>query len=480
MVLLEERKNRFLEEASRAGKIILEEASDNLPVLVFGHHDADGIAAAAIAAKVLYRCGLPFQIRLLKRVEEEEMEKASSSNRFTILCDMGSGYLSLLSKYSWAGGLVVLDHHKPELIDPPSGCIHVNPHLYGVDGGTEVSGAGVTYVTFRSLSRIKTNDLSVLAIVGALGDMQDSGVGRSFVGVNRFIVEEAIKANYLETSRDLLLPGRETKPLHISLASLMNPFIPGLSGDEDACIAFLSKLGLSLKESGKWRVPAGLSREEKQALFNGLLRYMAEKGHPSSGLKKLIGSVYTLRREKRFSPTRDGREYASLLNACSRMGFGGLALALALGDRRSEMLEEAEKIFSEYRAKIADYVRRVISETGKLVSTGKFYLIRGLGWIEDDMLSVVATITAESYLSDTKLPVIAVAETERGELKVSARLPRAARDKPLDLGSIMKKAASRVGGEGGGHREAAGAYIAKDRFEDFLLTLEEELGKLES
>lgn len=466
----------FIDEARKLSETIYEWVYENQPVMVLGHNDADGISATAIVAKILYRAGVRFHVRVVRRLDASELEKASSSGRTTILCDMGSGYLHLLSKYSWGGGLAILDHHKPEIAESPSRSIHINPHLYGVDGESEVSGAGVAYIALRSFPRIEYRDLSTLAIVGALGDMQDVDVGRSLKGLNRLIVDEAEKDGYISVQRDLLLPGRESRPLHIALASLVNPFIPGLSGDEDACVSFLSKLGISLKESGRWRTLADLSKEEKQMLFNELLRYLAENSYPTSTLKNLIGVSYILQREKRFSYMRDAREYASLLNACSRMGMQGLALTIAMGDRRVDLIAKAEAIYGEYRGRISSYIRTIISEPGRIVSMGRFYLVRCLGLVEEDLLSVVASIVTESYLADKGMPVIAISEAAGGEVKVSARLPRSGRVQPVDLGLIIRRAASRVGGEGGGHSVAAGAYIARDRIEDFIAALVEEMG----
>ena len=49
---------------------------------------------------------------------------------------------------------IVLDHHKPK--GELSNGIHINPHLVEVDGGKEISGAGVAYFFCRELDeRIK-------------------------------------------------------------------------------------------------------------------------------------------------------------------------------------------------------------------------------------------------------------------------------------------------------------------------------------
>ena len=55
--------------------------------------------------------------------------------------------------------------------------MQVNPHLYGIDGATEVSGSGVAYFAAKAVNA-ENMDLAPIALVGALGDMQDKNEQR--------------------------------------------------------------------------------------------------------------------------------------------------------------------------------------------------------------------------------------------------------------------------------------------------------------
>ncbi len=73
---------------------------------------------------------------------------------------------------------------------------HFNPHLFGRDGSFELSGAGATYLVSKALD-LKNKDLSALAIVGAIGDLQD----RKFCelrGMNTEIVNDGKEAGVSE------------------------------------------------------------------------------------------------------------------------------------------------------------------------------------------------------------------------------------------------------------------------------------------
>ena len=48
----------------------------------------------------------------------------------------------------------------------------MNPHLFDIDGSTEISGAGVVYLFCKALDG-KNKDMAHIAIVGAIGDIQE-------------------------------------------------------------------------------------------------------------------------------------------------------------------------------------------------------------------------------------------------------------------------------------------------------------------
>ena len=54
----------------------------------------------------------------------------------------------------------------------------VNPHLFGIDGARDVSGSGVAYFAAKAVNATNM-DLASIALVGALGDMQDKYEQRS-------------------------------------------------------------------------------------------------------------------------------------------------------------------------------------------------------------------------------------------------------------------------------------------------------------
>ena len=201
------------------------------------HLDADGITAASIIAKCLTRQDVIFRIRVVKQLDETVIEHLANEEPTPIVfTDIGSSSRDLLKRKLSKVDLIILDHHQPDKITIPS-LIHVNPHLFGIDGAREISGAGVAYYLAEAIDSAN-KDLASLAVIGALGDSQDKNPQRALIGLNRSIVTQAINNKTLAVERDLLFYGRETRPIHKALSYTTNPFLPGLSGEEDKCLGF--------------------------------------------------------------------------------------------------------------------------------------------------------------------------------------------------------------------------------------------------
>jgi len=351
----------------------------------------------------------------------------------------------------------------------------VNPHMFGIDGSRDLSGAGVAYLVAKSLDE-RNVDLSYLGVVGALGDLQDKNEGRSLGGVNTMIVKDATEAGLLEVEQDLLLFGRETRPIHKALAYTTSPFIPGISGEEDKSLALLSTLGIKTKDGDRWRALRDLSKDEKRRLFSGIAEYAASKGLRSEVAISLIGAVYTLKREEPWTPLRDAREFAMLLNATGRMGKNGLGVAICMGDR-GRCLQEANRVLEEYRLTITKYLNWLAENPDRIEELNNIYVVHGGTSIDEKVISTISTMILPN-LPNPEKPLIAYSLIPEEEyIKVSARASYPAIEKGVNLGEILHSASERFSGEGGGHDVAAGAYIPAREAESFIKYVDDLVGR---
>jgi RecJ-like exonuclease len=465
--------NTFFHSITQATSIIKAHIKTHEIIRVISHIDADGLAAASIIGTMLQRAEAFFRLRIVKRLTDELITELSREKpSLLIFTDLGSSSLDLLDTQLNDSDIIVLDHHKPMNITIPQLTL-INPHLAQYDGAQEISGAGLAYLTAKTMD--PTNiDLAPLAIVGALGDSQDKNEEKGLIGLNATIVEDAENTGYIQVEKDLLLFGRATRPIHKALAYTNDPYIPGLSNAEDQCLGFLQNLGIKLKLQDRWRTINDLSVEEKETIFSQIATYLSVKGSPDSDAFKLIGKVYTLTYEDRFQPLRDAREYASFLNACGRMRKGGLGIAVAMGSR-GQTLEQALEIHTTYKKKLSQYVEWVMQTPNIIQKLTNMYVIHGTDVIDELIIGTIAGILSNSYLQE-KIPILALTSTEDGLIKISGRIPYAFNRGTLDLGTVFHELSTKLNGRGGGHNVAAGALIPKDSENQFIHSINTFIG----
>lgn len=451
--------SRAKQEAAHVGDL----ANRGARVLVVTHIDADGLSSGSVAYSALARKNFAVSVRAIPDLDQRAIEKLKADKfEFYLFTDLGSGLLGELSS-AFGERFLVVDHHQV----PEGDLSHprlFNAWNYGYDGGEDACSSTMAYAFAKALDDRANLDLSALALVGALGDRQDKGDGRTLGGLNGMAVDDALSKGLVSVSKDLLFYGRETRPVHEAIAMSYTPFIAGLSGAKDAALAALTNSGFKLKEGGRWRTLGELSGEEKQKVIEVISSFIASAGHGSDLLKDLLGTVYTFGYEDPLTPLRDAREFGSVLNACGRMDRTDLGISICLGDRE-EALRQALALMSEYRTKLNKALQKLQIETDKVATKGNVMLVMGEEFIEERMTGSVSSLLASSDRYRDKL-VLVRAKSGDSELKYSSRIGDSFAGK-VNLGEVMREAAQSVGGVGGGHSMAAGAKIPFSKRDDF-------------
>lgn len=456
-----------MKRAEEAADLIKRTVEDGVFVHVVSHLDADGLAAAGVIGTALARLDATFRVRIERWLDEKILKSVIADNSgLIVFCDFGSGDLPLVNSCLSGRRVAILDHHQPFGVADDA-FMHVNPHVFGVDGSRDLSAAGVAYFVARAMHRVNV-DLACVAVVGALGDLQDKYEARRLGGLNGAIVDDAVAAGFLRLETDLLLFGRETRPIHQALARTTTPFVPGISGEEDKSLALLVSLGIPSKMDEKWRALRDLSDDEKKRLASELARHMLSKGLEGNVVSSLIGSVYTLTREEPWTVLRDGREFSVLLNATGRMDKAGLGVAVCMGDRGAA-LEDANAVLDEYRRTLMKYLGWLLEpDSGRVEELENIYVARGQGVVDDKIIGAISSILSMSLAKPEK-PIVAYSVVEGESLvKVSARSVDSVVKRGLNLGEVLRVAAEGFGGKGGGHNIAAGAQVPVGSLDSFL------------
>src|SRR3990170_5597967 len=167
-------------------------------VKIVTHIDADGITGGAIASEALARAGIEHEVAFAKKLDEAVLAEIKRQGApLTWFVDLGAGLLHAFHGID----AVITDHHVPterevpkafrgdlvRLADSLDRVLMLNPHLEG-EGSDVASGAGCAYAVAKALD-LKNTDLASIAVVGAVGDVQDQE-SRRLTGYNRTILAD--------------------------------------------------------------------------------------------------------------------------------------------------------------------------------------------------------------------------------------------------------------------------------------------------
>jgi len=500
----------FLDRAKHLAEIIRKAGS----VTVVSHIDADGISSAAIAKRALDRLEVPHRLQFVKSLGEEEKTAISKMPEDIIwICDLGGGSCERMRELH----CVITDHHQivnggQSRLDLFGDMEHMlNPLLFGMNGATQLSGAGNTYFVARELDRQNT-DLAYLAIVGAVGDMQDRSSRRLAGPLHSLVIEDAVAKGTLQVvTDDLPFFGWVTRSAAAMLAFSNDLKAIGYDDSiKDVSNLFFQER-ISLKRSGAssqrregetkatWRSWSELDQSERNTMKAVLRERLAAKGLDYRALDGMLGDIYLFVENPPFSPTREAKEFATLLNASGRYiltqdGKGD--------DERGELIINVclnPKVFSESALANVDNhkvnIREGVKEVHRVEQMENIqYLLpdRKNSYclkVNDTILGIIAGMVLDQKKGDAGLnvdpqkPLVALTEKEESAesgkdpvVKVSTRMNRDLTKKGINLGKAVNQAALRVHGDGGGHDVAAGANIPKKQIKKFLTALDEEVG----
>ena len=441
----------MIQMAQRASRCA-EEIRKHKEVQLVSHIDADGISSAAIIARAFERAGIEYDMLFVKQLDEAIVRELADDNpELVIFTDLGSGQIEHINKYGLHA--VIADHHRPQ----GDMELHLNPHLFGANGSFEISGSGAAFILAGQLGG--NRDLADLAIVGCIGDMQYRKYGK-LVSLNREILND--NPEVIASKTDISLFGKQTRPVYKMLQYSSDPYLPGLTGNENACIDFLKKIGFRCAEDERWRRWIDLSEEERIKVTSSILQYSVQNGLSSYSVNRLVGECYILLREKEGTEMRDASEYATLLNATGRYMKAEIGMAVCMGDR-GEAYEDSKKLLGEHRKNLVDGLN-FVKEKGVTQLSHLQYFDAGSS-IPETIVGIVAGMSHAS--GNRRLPIVAFADKDDG-YKVSARGTQELVNRGLNLSEAISQVCQEIGGAGGGHDIAAGATVPFGKKEEFI------------
>ncbi|MBC7101456.1 MAG: DHH family phosphoesterase [Methanobacteriales archaeon] len=454
-----------LDKGFLKAKNIIESSED---IKVYSHRDCDGITAGAIISTLLERLGKEHEIEFINL---NQVENIKIENELTIFTDMGSG--QRIEEITTSNSkIIILDHHPPLPRKNLKGeLLELNPINHGIDGSTQISGGGMAYLLSKKFNQYDTSWMGVLS---AIGDLQNSLTGK-LTGLNNQILKDSTRLGQIEIIEDLSIYGRQTRPIFVALSYFSDVNLP-ITNNKTESILLLKKLGIPYKEGERYRCLCDLTMEEKRKLFSELVKMLSREVPPKyvKYIPQLVSAeAYDLTSEEKYTPLRDLAEFSTAINACSRNNDIELALRILKGERGAA-LDELESVSRTHRRYLAEKVELI--ETEELLKQKKNLQYFKTTEIKDNVIGTIAGMII-GY-GDWRKPTIGLGIREHGT-KVSLRCSRLLALDGIHFGSIIRKIAEKVGGSGGGHAMACGAYIPPGTENKFLELLDNSLkGKI--
>ena len=450
-----------MKELYGKAKNIIEDSED---IKIYSHNDCDGISAGAILSTILDRQNKEHEIDI---VSLDKLDNLEISNELTIFSDLGSGQ-NVDELANDSSKIIILDHHPPlRNLNYKNKVsyeyLEINPLHHRIDGSHYVSGGGLSYFLPKEYGYM---DLSWIGVLAAIGDMQNSMTGK-LEGLNSIMLKDSINQGYVNSIPDLSLYGRQTRPLFVALSYFSDVNLP-ITNNRTESIALMKDLGIPRKIGDRSRTLSDLDNVEKGKLFSELVK-MLSKEVPEKYVKyvpKLVAAdSYEFLMEEDHTFLRDASEFSTAINACARNNREDIAIDILKGNRTSS-LDELEVISKEHRRYLAQNIERIENED-MIIEMDKIQYFDGNGL----KTSVVGTIAGMilSY-GNWRKPMIGFTEVDESSefLKVSLRCSRLLAYDGIHFGNIIRKIANDVGGQGGGHSVACGAYIPINKKKEFL------------
>jgi single-stranded-DNA-specific exonuclease len=445
--------------ASEIGNRIQVAAKSNQNILILSHYDADGLASATLVSNHIVKNKGHCDIRASVEPSVTDMESiAKSGYDLIVFLDLASSSTAKVAR-ALGDRWISVSHEDP---GPDNEIKFHNSVLncteYGYDGEREASAsAACYYITEKS----RDSKSAFLAVVGSLGEGQDTGPKRSLLGLNANILEEENQSyKELDSVVDLLLYGREVLPIHEALASNSSIFIHGLTGNKDSCLASLRSAGLDLKFNDRWKTVSDFNEDEKRSLLEAIVPHLAGTTLTAGDL---VGTVYYFASEDEYSLLRDARDLALILNASGRLNRPGIGLSLCLG-WNSNLRSDGEQILTDYRTELVRNVQTLVSNAERVLDRPAYSIYVGDGAVRERMTGAVCDVLASLNRARGKA-VLVRTTTQQGEVEVSARLGEESPE--FDLGEAMRELASSTGGSGGGLPSRAGGRFSMSKLQEF-------------
>lgn len=433
-------KSDLINLINRGANEFLEKSQDK-EVYVVSHFDTDGITSAAIMIKSLKRLDRNFSVKIVKNLDNEFID-GLPKDKLILFLDLASSSLDYISEKGFEN-VFVIDHHQ--IGNVPENIFVINSELFE---GQKISASGLTYLFCKEIDS-RNREFAKLAILGMIGDRLDSEIDKLNNGI--------LNDGEIKRKRGLMIYP-STRPLNRTLEFCSHPYIPNVTGNIKGVLELLRGSGLN-PSNGKYPSIIDLNEDQMQKLITAIILR-----NPKTNEDEILGDIFLI---KLFNKLEDAREVSAVVNACSRFGESGVALQFCMEMPKAR--KQADLIHAKYKQGLIAGLK-FANQCEKIQGNG-YVIINGGEEIKDVMAGTIASILASSRVYAEGTVVVTLVYNE-DKIKVSARI---AGDTGRNLHNLLEKIVDVVGGEIGGHKNAAGCNILREKESEFIELLKKNL-----
>ncbi|MCL5788399.1 MAG: hypothetical protein M1357_01125 [Candidatus Marsarchaeota archaeon] len=448
----------LLKAISQASAVASSFESSRSYLTLLTERATDPVVASAMFAAFLISQNKPFTIRLTSPITSGPESPLPIGPKIILGSTDEGGPES--------DRLVEISHHTS---NPSTSKVTpvLNPTVYGLNGSQVGSTAVMTYIMLKELGFVQ-QQLSVASIAAALTVQPEADI-QSLKGLNNEVATELLERGAIVQMEGLKAPVAENLPLHHSLQAMLEPFVPGISGDERGSASLVQQL---IRRSQLGKSAGIVTGTDARILFDEFQKIRTRAGFKEIKEDSLIGTIALDSSRPVDNILRNVKGLALALEACASMGEYSTIYRLLLGDA-SSTYPQIKKVVNTYCQQVSAGVRQTIQAQEYFRETqNAIYVLKPPAVTPETVFRVAKSLTDHSSTHDK--PVFIMVPLERSSYVVGYLKPE---HRPsLDLGKVMFEVAQRFDAKGSGNSFSAHAAVSPEKIEAFLDDLDVQVG----
>ncbi len=432
-------------------------------IQIIYYRSCDAIIAASIFGKVFHDLHKPCILTELNDDTINTVKKRSKGINIFI------GYtIDEIESIDLIGTMIAL---IPP-IDSPAKELIINPFNYGVTDYKYLNFSTIAYFICSAFAET-LNYIIQLPLVS----FHTSNMMGEYDGFIKIIADDAITGGVIKIEKDLSFLGNGRYRVSESLVYSLNPFLPGITGDNTRAIELLTKSGIEDEIKGKNRSLSDLSKDEIKDLNSNLIVQLAlHKGYQEEKLE-FIKNKTTIINERKDSILMNTWDFAAAIKDALYRHQITTAIAVLLGNR-TDHLRHLTKLFDEERKSVGVSYRLIQDNQDDIVDLSTLRYFESDYKISWYNTSEIAAMALSHGLVTPDMPFAVIAPGPADLVTIGLRA-----SKSHNIGNITS-VMSEIMDKRGFDVNISGSLlkcqlsVAKDDYESILLDLNEKFREM--